>query len=72
MVLMESTEQLLSPQEIADLAGVSASTIRREVDRGRLRGFRIGEGRLLRIPESSWREYLERTETNRVTPTGKK
>lgn len=58
MNVMEHAERLLSAKELAQLAGVSAATIRREVARGRLRGVRIGEARLIRVPESAWREYL--------------
>ena len=65
-------ERLLTPKELAEIAGVSAQTIKREVSRGRLRGIRIGEAGLVRIPESSWKEYLQRTETNQATPTGEK
>ena len=55
---MERTERLYSPAELAELAGVSPITIKREVLRGRLRCLRIGEGRLIRIPESAWQAYL--------------
>ena len=60
---MGSTERLLTPQQLAAIAGVSAATIKREIHRGHLRGFRVGGGRLLRVPESAWREYLQRAET---------
>ena len=55
---MDTNERLLSPRQLAALAGVSPATIRREVARGRLRGIRIGEQGLVRVPESAWREYL--------------
>jgi excisionase family DNA binding protein len=55
---METQERLLTPQEVATMAGVSAATIKREVRRGRLRAIRVGDGRLIRIPEDAWRTYL--------------
>ena len=59
---MERTERLLTPKELAGIAGVSPATIKREVARGRLRGVRIGVARLIRIPESAWSEYLKRAD----------
>ena len=56
---MGSTEQLFSPKQLAEIAGVSPATIKREVARGRLRGIRIGQQGLVRVPESAWREYLQ-------------
>ena len=60
MFNMEFHERLFSPKQLAEIAGVSPATIKREVARGRLRGVRIGEGRLLRIPASAWAQYLDR------------
>jgi excisionase family DNA binding protein len=57
---MEHIERLLTPQELAKAANISAATIKREVERGRLRALRIGTGQLVRIPESAWQEYLQR------------
>jgi len=57
---MTNMERLFTPKELADLAGCSPATIKREVRRGRLKGLRIGTGRLVRVPESAWREYLRR------------
>jgi len=62
MAGMDSMERLYTPQELAAMAGVSAATIKREVHRGRLRGVRVGDGRLIRVPESAWREYLQRAQ----------
>ena len=47
-------EPLLSPQLIAELTGLSYDTVRREILRGRLRGFRVG-GKL-RVRESDYEE----------------
>jgi excisionase family DNA binding protein len=69
---MDTMERLFTPRELAEIAGVSAQTIKREVARGRLRGIRIGEAGLVRVPESSWKEYLQRTGTRRATPIGEK
>ncbi len=65
---MDNTERLLTPKELATIAGVSPATIKREVARGRLRAIRIGEARLLRVPESAWREYLRRAAMSRKEP----
>jgi excisionase family DNA binding protein len=56
---MDNTERLLTPKQLADIAGVSPATIKREVARGRLRGIRVGQQGLIRVPESAWREYLQ-------------
>ena len=58
---MSITERLYTPRELAEIASCSPATIKREVQRGRLRGLRIGAGRLVRIPESAWREYVSET-----------
>ena len=57
---MDTMERLFTPRELAEIAGVSAQTIKREVNRGRLRGIRVGQQGLVRVPESAWREYLRR------------
>jgi excisionase family DNA binding protein len=48
-------EPFLSPQLIAELTGLSYDTVRREILRGRLRGFRVG-GKL-RVRESDYEEW---------------
>ena len=60
MPAMNIMERLFTPRELAEIAGVSAQTIKREVARGRLRGIRVGQQGLIRVPESAWREYLRR------------
>jgi excisionase family DNA binding protein len=62
---MVNTEQLLTPKQLAEIAGVSAATIKREVARGRLRGLRIGEQALIRIPMSAWNDYVEHAANRR-------
>jgi excisionase family DNA binding protein len=57
---MENTERFFTPKELAEIAGVSPATIKREVSRGRLKGIRIGTQGLIRVPESAWRRYLQR------------
>ena len=54
---MQTTERLFTPKQLAEIAGISPATIKREAARGRLRYVRIGEARLLRIPESAWRGH---------------
>jgi putative molybdopterin biosynthesis protein len=49
---------LLSPREVAALAGVSLKTVYREVDRGALRAHRVG--RQLRIDPVDFNHYLDR------------
>ena len=51
---------MLSPAEVARLANVSLSTVRREIDRGELRARHVG--RRLRIDPADFRRYLEREE----------
>jgi excisionase family DNA binding protein len=50
--LRTTAEPLLSPQLIAELTGLSYDTVRREILRGHLRGFRVG-GKL-RVRESDY------------------
>ena len=50
-----SAEPLLSPQWIAQLTGLSYDTVRREILRGRLRGFKVG-GKL-RVRESDYEHW---------------
>jgi excisionase family DNA binding protein len=47
----------LTPAEVATTLAVSSRTIRRLVERGDLRGIRVGDQ--LRIPEDGLREYLD-------------
>ena len=51
-------EAMLSPAEVAQLANVSLSTVRREIDRGELRARHVG--RQLRIDPGDFRTYLDR------------
>jgi excisionase family DNA binding protein len=71
-------EPFLSPQLIAGLTGLSYDTVRREILRGRLRGFRVG-GKL-RVRESDYEEWayaqpvrpvarVERAPRRRAAPT---
>jgi excisionase family DNA binding protein len=46
--------------EAARLIGVSAKTMRREIDRGRLRAFKVG--RLVRVRTAELQAYLKRLE----------
>ncbi len=48
-------ELLLSPQLIAELTSLSYDTVRREILRGRLRGFKVG-GKL-RVRESDYEHW---------------
>jgi excisionase family DNA binding protein len=48
-------EPFLSPQLIAELTGLSYDTVRREMMRGRLHGFRVG-GKL-RVRESDYEQW---------------
>ncbi len=55
IALRTGAEPLLSPQLIAELTGLSYDTVRREILRGRLRGFRVG-GKL-RVRESDYERW---------------
>jgi excisionase family DNA binding protein len=50
----------MTPAEVALLANVSLSTVRREIDRGELRACHVG--RQLRIHPGDFRTYLDRDE----------
>ncbi len=54
--------ELMTTQEAAALLRVSASTIRREVKRGRLRAMRVGRKGILRIPRGDLMALLESQE----------
>ena len=54
----EDTCSLLSPAEVAAIAGVSRKTIYREVERGELRATRVGHQ--IRIARGDLDLYLER------------
>jgi excisionase family DNA binding protein len=58
MSAQTAPESLLTPAEVARLANVSLSTVRREVDRGGLRAVHVG--RQLRIDPADFRAYLDR------------
>jgi excisionase family DNA binding protein len=54
----EPPTTLLTPLDVAQLANVSLSTVRREIERGELRARHVG--RQLRIDPDDFRAYLER------------
>jgi excisionase family DNA binding protein len=53
--------RLLSVETVADDLSVSTKTIRRLIDDGELRAYRIG--RALRVSEDEVRQYLNRRRT---------
>ncbi len=50
-----SAERMLSPKQIADLTGLGYTTVRREIQRGNLAGFKVA-GRL-RVLESAYERW---------------
>lgn len=54
----------LSVRECAERAGVSADTIRREVKRGKLGAYRIGNQ--VRIDAQEWAAYLRKSKVENV------
>jgi len=50
----------ISVDEASEMVGVSKSTIRREIDRGRLKAVRVG--RRVRVRVSELKAYVERNE----------
>jgi excisionase family DNA binding protein len=54
----EAPTTLLTPVDVARLANVSLSTVRREIERGELRARHVG--RQLRISPDDFRDYLEK------------
>ena len=57
-------DQMLSFEEVAHVARVSAATVRREVDRGRLRTVRFGSQ--TRVLLSELKRYIADQQTERV------
>jgi excisionase family DNA binding protein len=55
-------------REAAAIIGCCRATLYREIQRGRCRAYRIGEGRgTLRIKVEAFREYLRSLEANAAT-----
>ena len=54
----EPTTALLTPVDVARIANVSLSTVRREIERGALPARHVG--RQLRIDPAEFRAYLDR------------
>jgi excisionase family DNA binding protein len=52
--------QWLTPELAAQCARVATHTIYREIDRGRLKAFRIADGRLLRIRAQDFDAWMTR------------
>ncbi|NPV54872.1 MAG: helix-turn-helix domain-containing protein [Firmicutes bacterium] len=44
-------KKALSPEEVAELLGVSRTTIYREMSRGRLSSMKVGARRLIMLPD---------------------
>lgn len=55
-MVTDSPEALLTPADVAQLANVSLSTVRREIDRGALPARHVG--RQLRVDPEDFRAYL--------------
>lgn len=49
----------MTVDEFSARYNVPVSMVRKEIRRGRLLSFRLGE-RLLRIPEGAWEDYVQR------------
>jgi excisionase family DNA binding protein len=58
MSIQVETKRLMTPSEVAELARVSVSTVKREIARGELRAMHVGQQ--LRIDPTDLRRYLER------------
>ena len=58
-------DQMLSFEEVAHIARVSAATVRREIDRGRLPTVRFG--RQTRVLLSALKKYISDQQTEQVT-----
>ena len=56
---LRSDETVYTPEEIAEYAKCSASLVRKEIKKGRLRGHRLG-GRLLRAKGREVHAWLEK------------
>jgi excisionase family DNA binding protein len=59
---VDPVEDRFSIDEAAQMIGISAISVRREIQRGRLGCYRICGGRVLRVGRSHIEEYLRRCE----------
>jgi excisionase family DNA binding protein len=59
---LDPIEDRFGVPEAARLIGISAISVRREIERGRLGCYRICGGRVLRVGRSHIEEYLRRCE----------
>lgn len=53
-------EEFYSPRQIAKMLGLKAITIRRWIDKGTLKGYRLGKD--LRIRKSDFEKFLKERE----------
>jgi excisionase family DNA binding protein len=60
---VRADETVYTPEEIAEYAKCSASFVRREIRRGRLRGHKLG-GKLLRVKGKEVHQWLEKQCSN--------
>lgn len=58
-------EKLMELQEVAEVAGTSTKTIRREVESGRMRAIRVGNRYRFRMVDL--REWMETRSTTRIS-----
>ena len=58
MSIQVETDRLMTPGEVAELARVSVSTVKREIARGELRAVHVGHQ--VRIDPTDFRSYLDR------------
>ena len=71
IVAHEITEDLLFPNEVGKLLGLTPASVRRMLDGGRLDGLRVGQSRVRLITrESAERERRRRGDGVRRKPAG--
>ncbi|MBU1599262.1 helix-turn-helix domain-containing protein [bacterium] len=61
---MEELEPMLTVKQSAEILGVNPFTIRRWVDQGKLKGYRIGDRGDRRVKKSDLQEFITRHNRN--------
>ena len=56
--MSEQLERMLPPREVARLASVTLGTVYLWVKQGRIKAFRVGDGRTIRIPQSAFEAFV--------------
>jgi len=63
-------EKLLTPDQVAEFLSVSRKTVYRIINAGKLEAIKVEN--ILRIPEESLKEYIDRNKKNEEQPKRKR